>query len=94
MECLHSLTNQERLGCDVSKLTSPGTWSVLRQLLPCPFLWQPGQPSSKDQEGGAHVLCERLLSKVGHRETGQVDQEHMGDFSPSGLGYSLLSLLA
>jgi hypothetical protein len=45
-----------------SGLTAPGTWVVLRQLLPGLWLWLPSQPSTKKLKEGAPVLCRILLS--------------------------------
>jgi hypothetical protein len=45
-----------------SGLTVPGTWTVLRQLLPGVLLWPLRQPSRMKVVEGSPVLCERLLS--------------------------------
>jgi hypothetical protein len=70
--------------------TAPETWRVLRHLLLVLLLWQPMQPSRKKLKEGAHVFRGRLLSYVWPRKMGQVDLEHMGDLSTSGLGDSIL----
>jgi hypothetical protein len=72
----------------------PGTWRALRQLLSGLLLWQPSQPSRKKLDEGAPLFCGRLVIELRSGETGQGQQEHIGDLSTSGLGDSKLHLLA
>jgi hypothetical protein len=52
-------------------------------------------PAKQEEPGGSTpVLCRRLLSYVGPRETGQVQQENMGDLTTSGMVDSILHMLA
>jgi hypothetical protein len=77
----------ERLSCNVNSwLTSPGTWSVHRQLLPGQLLWQ---PSHTTEEDGGRCPCfvwnlSQLSVTWGQWRQGQ--QQNMIDLSFSGLG--------
>jgi hypothetical protein len=73
-----------------SGLIAPGNCRFWKQLLPSLLLWQLSQPSRKKFAEGAPVLCGRLLSYVGPEDSGQVEQEHMGNLSTSGMGDSIL----